>query len=80
MFGDENEDNPCWKDDDWEKELQDYLGEAFNETTTAIELVLLEFDAIRKLLDKSESPKSGISASESVGYHDTSRIQNGGDC
>ncbi len=72
MFGDENKDNPCWKDENWEKELQDYLGEAFNEITTAIELVLDEFNAIGKLLDKSDSPKSGISASDSVSYHSVS--------
>jgi hypothetical protein len=69
MFGDENESNPCWKDENWERELRDYLGDAFEETTTAIELALLEFDAIRKLLDKSGSFKSGVSASESVSCH-----------
>lgn len=69
MFGDEDEGNPCWKDEDWERELRDYLGGAFDETTTAIELVLLEFNDIRKLLDKCDSLKSGVSASESVGYH-----------
>lgn len=68
MFADENEGSPCWQDEKWERELQDYLGDAFNETTTAIELVLLEFDAIRKLLDRCDCPKSGVSASESVGY------------
>jgi hypothetical protein len=68
MFGDEDEGKPCWKDGDWERELREYLGDAFDETTTAIELVLLEFDAIRKLLDKSDSPRSGVSASESVSY------------
>jgi hypothetical protein len=26
MFGDENDDNPCWKDGEWETELRDYLG------------------------------------------------------
>jgi hypothetical protein len=50
------------------QKLREYLGDAFDETTTAIELVLLEFDAIRKLLDKSDSPRSGVSASESVSY------------
>lgn len=69
MFGDENESNPCWEDGNWESELRDYLGDAFDETTTAIELALLEFDAIRKLLDKSGSLRSGVSASESVSYH-----------
>jgi hypothetical protein len=71
MFGDEDEGNPCWKDKGWERELRDYLGDAFDETTTAIELVLLEFDAIRTLLDKSDSIKSGVSAAESVGHHNT---------
>jgi hypothetical protein len=69
IFGDENESNPCWEDGNWESELRDYLGDAFDETTTAIELALLEFDAIRKLLDKSGSLRSGVSASESVSYH-----------
>jgi hypothetical protein len=71
MFGDDNEERPCWKDGEWETEWRDYLGDAFNETTTAIELVLLEFDSIRKLLDKSDPSRFSVSASESVSYHDS---------
>jgi hypothetical protein len=69
MFENEDEENGIWKDDDWEKELRDYLGDSFDEITTAIELVLLDFDNMRKLLEESDSHRFGISASELVGYH-----------
>jgi hypothetical protein len=80
MFGDEAEGSPCWKDEKWKKDLRKYLGESFDVTITTIELVLLEFDVIRKLLDKSGSFKSGISASESVGCNVNVKYEKVKDC
>ena len=80
MFGEENEGNPFWKDDSWEKQLHDYLGVAFDDITTATQLVLLELDAIRKSLDKSDSPRSGVSASESVGDNTNPEGDRSDDC